>query len=225
MEHPKRSTTPYRALQIIAGLVALSLIAGGCAITRSQVALGAQAVANPASGTALKIVQVDDGRVFEINPRQPSIPSLKDDEIGNKEITARAVARKRGGFGKAFGDVLLPEGQTVAKVVKEALTRGFRESGYRVLQPGDAGYEEARPITASINQFWAWFTPGFWAITLECQADVQIRGDAGPFQAGDAVQAYARQSGMAATDDSWKEIVEKGVEDLVKNLRAKLEGK
>ena len=90
MEHPKRSTTPYRALQIIAGLVALSLIAGGCAITRSQVALGAQAVANPASGTALKIVQVDDGRVFEINPRQPSIPSLVEKGVEDLVKNLRA---------------------------------------------------------------------------------------------------------------------------------------
>jgi hypothetical protein len=67
---------------------------------------------------------VTDRRVFEVNPRQANIPSLMNDaEIKNPAITARAVARKRGGFGKTLGDVgdvLLPEGRTVTNVVAVA---------------------------------------------------------------------------------------------------------
>ena len=137
----------------------------------------------------------------------------------------RAIARKRNTFGKALGDVLLPEGQTVPKLVGDALTRGFRESGYRVLQPEDTGYAEASAITADIDRFWAWFTPGFWAITLEFRADVQIQAEVGPFQNGGSVQGSAQERGMAATSDTWKSVVDKGVEDLIRNLRAKLENR
>lgn len=211
-----------RVLGLAVYLLMFALLAGGCALTRGEVNLRVLPPANPTSGTPVKITQVNDRRVFQVNPSDPSIPSLMDDEISNARVTGRAIARKRGGFGKAFGDILLPEGQTVPQLVGDALTRAFRESGYRVLQPEDKGYAEASAITADVDQFWAWFTPGFWVITLEFRADVRIQAEIGPFQNGGSVQGSARESGMAATSDTWKSVVEKGVEDLIRNLRAKL---
>ncbi len=214
-----------RVLGFAVCLLMFALLASGCATTRGEINLRVLPPANPTSGAPVKIAQVKDRRVFQINPRDPSIPSLMDDEINNTGITGRAIARKRGGFGKALGDILLPEGQTVPKLVGDALTRAFRESGYRVLQPEDNGYAEASAITADIDQFWAWFTPGFWAITLEFRADVRIQGEIGPFQTGNSVQGSARESGMAATSDTWKAVVDKGVEDLIRNLRAMLQNR
>ena len=211
-----------QVLRFAVCLLMFALLAGGCATTRGEVNLRVLPPANPTSGAPVKIAQVNDRRVFYINPPDPSIPSLMDDEINNTGITGRAIARKRGGFGKALGDILLPEGQTVPKLVGDALTRAFRESDYRVLQPEDNGYAEASAITADIDQFWAWFTPGFWAITLEFRADVRIQAEVGPFQNGGSVQGSARESGMAATSDTWKSVVDKGVEDLIRNLRTKL---
>jgi hypothetical protein len=199
-----------------------ALLASGCATTRGEVNLHVLPLPNPTSGEPVKIAQVNDRRVFQVNPRDPSIPSLMDDEINNARLTLRAIARKRNTYGKALGDILLPEGQTVPKLVEDALTRGFRESGYRVLQPEDNGYAEASAITADIDRFWAWFTPGFWTITLEFRADVRIQSKAGPFQNGGSVQGLARENGMAATSHTWKSVVDKGVEDLIRNLRAKL---
>lgn len=214
-----------RVLGFAVCLLMFALLASGCATTRGEINLRVLPPANPTSGAPVKIAQVKDRRVFQINPRDPSIPSLMDDEINNTGITGRAIARKRGGFGKGLGDILLPEGQTVPKLVGDALTRAFRESGYRVLQPEDNGYAEASAITADIDQFWAWFTPGFWAITLEFRADVRIQGEIGPFQTGNSVQGSARESGMAATSDTWKAVVDKGVEDLIRNLRAMLQNR
>lgn len=54
------------------------------------------------------------------------------------------------------------------------------------------------------------------------RADVRIQSQVGPFQNGGSVQGSARESGMAATSDTWKSVVDKGVEDLIRNLRAKL---
>lgn len=54
-------------------------------------------------------------------------------------MKARAVASKRGSFGKAMGDVLLENGQTVVGLVRESLTTAFEQSGYRVTNEADAG--------------------------------------------------------------------------------------
>ncbi len=155
------------------GLVA---VLGGCAVGRSVVPLDqVQAIQNPASGIAVKIKSVEDARVFEAAPKDPSTPSLQDGEIGNSAITARAIARKRGGFGKALGDILLPEGQTVAAVMQDSIGNGFRKAGYRVLQPGDQGYEQAVAVDAWVRQYWTWVNFGFWALTVHCRAEVDLK--------------------------------------------------
>jgi hypothetical protein len=49
---------------------------------------------------------VTDQRTFEARPRDASIPSLKEEaDLTNRAITVRAIARKRGGFGMALGDI------------------------------------------------------------------------------------------------------------------------
>jgi hypothetical protein len=39
------------------------------------------------------------------------------------------VARKRNGWGKVLGDILLPEGRTVSDLVEEVVAKAFIESG------------------------------------------------------------------------------------------------
>lgn len=219
MNQPKFSATGH-----VAGLLAALLLLGGCATSRDVVTLQAKQVENPASGKAIKIVRVTDNRAFQIKPPVPSIPSLMDDDIGNKALTSRAVARKRNGFGQALGDVLLPEGQTVAGLTEDALTRAFRESGYRVLKPADAGYADATAVSAHIDQFWAWFTPGFWAITVDSKIIVRIKGEAGMFNNETQLEGSAKQGMQIVTSSDWMSIIEKSVDDLVNNARAKLGG-
>ncbi len=153
----------------IAGLAMLAgLLGSGCATSRGILDVRIKEPGNPASGPAIAIVHVTDNRVFEEAPRKPSIPSLKGKEIDDKTITSRAIARKRNGYGKAIGDILLPEGRTVENVVREALVKSFREAGYRVSRRG-LGIQQntAVPVEAEIEQFWSWVVPGFWSISME----------------------------------------------------------
>lgn len=203
--------------------VALLALGSGCATSRGELDIRVPAMANPANGAPVKIVSVMDRRVFQISPPSADIPSLKDDDITNKAITSRAVARKRNAYGKALGDILLPEGRTVEMLVKEALTRAFREAGYRVLEPGDADYETALPVSAEIEQFWSWFTPGFWAITLEFEARVKISGPVAPFHQGEVVRGYARVKSGGATSSIWTEVIHQGLEDLIGNIKTRLQ--
>jgi len=203
--------------------VALLFLAAGCATTRGVVDVPVKSISNPASGPAVRIDRVTDRRVFEIDPSQANIPSLMNDaEIKDPAITARAIARKRGGFGKAMGDILLPEGRTVMQIVEEALTRSLREAGYRVVGKQDPQASAAIPLQADIEQFWAWFRPGFAKVAVEFETRVRLTSSLPALRAGDPVKGAARVEGMAATSDTWQEAVTKGVDDFVLNARERL---
>ncbi len=202
-----------------AGAVVLACgLATGCATGRGTIDLKATYSVNPTTGPDVKLVRVSDRRVFQVDPSQPSIPSLMDGQINNSAITSRAIARKRGGFGAALGDIVLPEGRTVVQVVSEVLSRGLRESGYRVLEAGEPKYDDAVPLEVDIHQFWAWFTPGFWAITLEFDSRIRVSGPITPFDDGEVFRGLAStQSGAAFTED-WLNIMKKGLANLNEDI-------
>ena len=175
-----KSTTKIAILGICIALL------HGCATSRGVIDVNEEVASNPVAGVDVKIVRVDDKRRFEIDPRQANIPSLKNDEIHDKAITSRAIARKRNSYGKAMGDILLPEGETVMDLVKDSLTNGLRENGFRVLGEGDVGYENAAPIEVDIEKFWGWFSPGFWKIGINFEILLQIWGPIDPFVDGES---------------------------------------
>ncbi len=142
-------------LNLIAGaVVSLLGFASGCAVSRGILEVEVPTAMNPSIGPAYKIVEVKDSRQFQLRPQEPSIPSLKGGEIDNESITSRAIARKRNGYGKAMGDILLPEGQTVTELTARAVARAMRESGLRVVEQGDPDWKRARPVEAEIQQHW-----------------------------------------------------------------------
>lgn len=194
----------------------------GCATSRSVLDITVPDVPNPAGSQAVKIIEVVDKRPFELKPNNPAIPSLQNGEIKDLNITRRAVARKRNTYGAALGDVLLPEGQTVTELTRAALASGLRESGYRVVALGEPGYDSATPVSAEIEQFWAWMTPGFWQIKLDYRARIELTGDwplAGEkrFLDGDV-----RILSYAATESEWEKVINTGLQDLIQNLKAML---
>jgi len=218
----QRGTFTFPVVSLAAGLV---LLLSGCAATRStfDVPVARVEAANPPAVAYVKLVGVTDKRVFEASPSSPSTPSLqKAEELRDPAITARAIARKRGGFGNAMADILLPEGRTVVQVVTEAITDALRQQGYAVVETGAPQYATAIPLAVDIQQFWSWFTPGFWAITIENESIVVLKSD--PLFAGkeESVRGYASVNGMAATDGEWQRTMQLGVKDLVEKVKAKL---
>lgn len=206
----------------IATLFAAVVILSGCAVNRGELAVEAPAAANPETGQPVRIVDVVDKRVFVISPPDPSTPSLKNNEINDPSITNRAIARKRNGFGMALGDILLPEGETVEQLTASALATALKEKGYRVVPEGDPAYATALPLSANINQFWAWFTPGFWAVKLEYRADLELTGDWPLDGSSQTVGGTSKWSGLAATTAAWRELMNDGLSNLVLNLKATL---
>lgn len=187
--------------------VALLALGSRCATTRGELDIRVPATANPANEAPVPLVQVRNERVFQIRPSSANIPSLMDDDINNKALTLRAVARKRNGFGKAPGEILLPEGRTVELLVKEALTRAFREAGDRVLVPGDtelrdrlAGERQDRAVLGLV-QF------EFWGHNPQVRSAREAQRPVRPLShPGDVLCAYASVKAAVATAATWTEV-------------------
>lgn len=205
-------------------LIALASLTG-CAAVRSTVDLPTIASAPTSTAPAksyVNIVRVTDKRVFEANPRVPSVHSLeKPEEINDPAIKSRAIARKRNGYGMAMSDILLPEGRAVESIVKETATRALQERGYGVVDAKSPEFAKAVSVELAIEQFWAWFTPGFFAISVEYQGVVEMKSAILP-DGREVVRGYALIKSLAATDEEWKQVVTQGVGDLSAKMKAAL---
>ena len=188
----------------------------GCATSRSEIELSSPVVAPSdtvvSSGRTAVIRSVKDERVFEQDPDEPSTPSLGfgGADKASPDIKARAIGRKRGGFGMAMGDVLLQEGKTVEGLVRENLAAALVQAGYQVKNE-EAGESSTLVIDVHIKEFWAWFQPGFWSITLSTNivTDLDLSGAASPT----TISVHAEDSRQMATESAWMEIVSKALED------------
>ena len=207
----------------LASIVVLSIVLlDGCATSRAILDVRTAEAANPEQGTALRVDSVVDARQFSPNPPEANLPSLKQEDIDNVAIKSRAIARKRNGFGKALGDVLLSEGRTVQDLTREAVTGGLRNGGYRVLRATDDGYAEATPVVVTIDKFWGWLRPGFWQIALEFELAITVTANVEPFTDGQKFTGASRREGQAATNDAWLEAAEQGLSSLEQNIAAGL---
>lgn len=199
-------------------LIATAVVVSGCATSRGSLEITEEISVNPESGEAIKIVRVSDARQFQIDPPEPDIPSLKNNEINDPSVTSRAIARKRNSFGAAMGDILLPEGQSVMALVESSLTRGFRENGFRVVSEEDADFADATAIEVDIEKFWGWFQPGFWSLKLHFQTLLRVTGPLGPFANGAEFDSDVEKSFQIATANSWRETIDIGLEELNRDI-------
>jgi hypothetical protein len=209
-----------RWIVLAAGLTFIALAAGACAPIRGVLPLQVQVPPNPAAGRAVKFAEVSDRRVFQVNPSDSSVHSLRDDKIADTALTARAIARKYAG--RPAGDVILPEGRTVADLVREAVTKAFRESGYQVLASGDVGYDGVIPVAIEVVRFWAWEDPASSKANLKFEGELRITGDVGSFKTGEIVRASAQVSRIVTSTPAWREVFALGLNELVKNTGATL---
>lgn len=192
-------------------------ILAGCALGRDVVDVATPQTSNPASGKQVRIEQVLDKREFQVAPPSADIASLDADQGTGPEVEARAIGRKRGSFGKAFGDIVLPEGKTVSGLVEGAVSTAFKESGYVVLSKGDVGYDQATPVNARVVEFWAWFAPGFWAVSTNHKSEIELSGASIPQPS--LIKTRVSESKQVVTSDDWREIVEKGLAAITEQTK------
>ena len=201
----------------------LGLALSACALGRSVVDVQPPASQASTGPGFARISEVRDLRRFEVAPRDPSMPSLSNAaEINDPAVTSRAIARKRGGFGAALGDVVLPEGSTVANLVRGAAAKALQDAGYTVVDEKSPNYAKALPLALDIEQFWAWFTPGAFQVTIEFNSLVTMKGDALVGANAPSAKGTAAYDSAAIFESDWANIVGKGLDDLAGKMRARI---
>ncbi|WNC94641.1 flagellar biosynthesis protein [Paraburkholderia sp. FT54] len=204
--------------------VAVSILAG-CAVGRGTVDVAAPQGANPATGKYVRIDSVQDKRTFTVAPPSADMASLDPDEDSSDASKTRAIGRKRNGYGKALGDVVLPEGKTVSGLVESALATGFQQAGYIIVKQGDPNFATAAPVTAQVIDFWAWFQPGFWSVTTNHKSELHVSGDVGALHGAQTIKTRVSESKQVVASGDWREIVEKGLSAITLQTKDLVSGK
>jgi hypothetical protein len=196
-------------------ILLLSVLLAACATNRSELRIGgASAMGAPPAASARTVVirSVVDERTFEAKPREPSTPSLGfgDSAEADPALRARAIGRKRNSYGMAIGDIVLEGEQTVQGLVRENLGVALRDAGFRVEDDAAAATD---PIVLDVHilEFWAWFQPAAFtpSIHTRIRTDLQVDGAT----ARTSVGLHAEDSFLAATEASWKAVIEKALAD------------
>lgn len=209
----------FKTISMTALIVVCAAITG-CATSRSEIRLSAPAAAtsDAASDKSVLIRSVVDERTFEQKPRNPSTPSLGfgGADKAAAEVKARAIGRKRNTYGKALGDVLLEDGQTVEGIVRDNLTSALRDAGYAVVD-GAPSNTSTLIVDVHIKQFWAWFQPGFWAIKLNADIATELAFEGAPSR---TITVHVEDKRQMAPERAWMEIVTQALDAYRAEIKA-----
>ncbi len=203
-------------------LLALSFLGltSGCVTGRRSFGVDVPAAEsyskNPSKGP-ISVGPVTDARAFENKPDSPSTPSIDGDvTLLTAEAKSTFIGRQRNGFGHAMGDIVLPKGQNVQGKVADLLREGLKRRGYTVVDGAPT------TVSAEVQQFWTWMTPGFFALSFEAQISctVTVTKEGKPFSY--VVKGYGLNHGQFAKDVNWQEAYDIALQDFLKNLDEQL---
>ncbi|WP_177409924.1 flagellar biosynthesis protein [Pseudomonas sp. S09G 359] len=205
-------------VRLAVGIAALMMLAG-CVTSRSEVEVNfvppGNVPATASNGKKVLISTVDE-RVFQISPRSPATPSLKNDEVTDKSITERAIARKRNGYGMALGDVLLPSGRTLSQLVNQSVASAYQQAGYEVVTEPSAADTK---VKVHIVEFWSWFTPGFFTVDVSSKSLLRIEA---PGAKTFDVVTLQNQSMQVVMEKDWKKITEENLQEVSRQTAKQL---
>lgn len=208
-----------KTLLLVPILAALFLT--GCVTgTRNIVLTPPDYINEKSKSGPIYIAIIEDEREFEQKPRSPFTPSVKGNlSSTSKEKLSTLIGRQRNGYGAAMGDVALPEGVTVQDKVRELITKGLEGRGYKVVDDENS----PNKISVDIEKFWAWFSPGFWAISFESNLQCKIDFEQPSGNVTLDVAGYGINKGQVASDANWELAYQRAFLDFLKNLDATLD--
>lgn len=158
---------------------------------------------------------IADKRGFEQKPKDPSTPSVKGDLSGvNAETRATLIGRQRNGYGKAMGDVALPVGVTVQDKMHALLKTGLESRGYTVVDDANADTR----VAVDINEFWAWFSPGFVSVSFESKLQSDLSFESAGGKKAISVSGYGLNKGQVASDANWELAFKRAFQNFLENL-------
>jgi hypothetical protein len=168
---------------------------------------------------AIYISAVTDDRSFQNRPSDPSIPSI-DGNVSDLTPSQkdRMIGRQRNGFGRAMGDIALSDDDTVTNRVRLLVTESLRRKGYEVTSTPGA----PTSVAVSVNEFWAWTTPGFWVLTFEAKLKTTLTFS-GAATGQIVVTSHGINHGQVAKNGNWQEAFEPAFAQYLTNLTASLD--
>jgi len=101
---------------------------------------------------------------------------------------------------------------------RQLLEEAFKKRGYSITSDPNA----ANSVTAIINRFWGWFTPGFWTITFEAHVNCTITPTKPEGILPIIVQGYGRVQGQIASDANWQLAYQRAFQDFLTKLDSEL---
>ena len=137
-------------------------------------------------------------------------------------MKSRAIARKRNGYGKALGDILLEEGQTVQSVIYEATRNSLYSLGYDVVNNPEEAKSDAIVVDISIDKFWAWFMPGVWTLSLKSEITTVNTITAPRSHSPITITASSRNYCQMANTANWRKTLKLVVDDFIKKAELEL---
>ena len=117
--------------------------------------------------TANKTVFIDkytDTRRFATNASTPDQPTYNPRAGLDDDAKSRIIARKRDGFGKALGDILLKDNLTTEKLVRNIVAQSFVNAGYNVVTEDPEN--KAIKCNITVNKLWGGHLLDFGLLVL-----------------------------------------------------------
>ncbi len=208
-------------VKLLTAVYLLTLL--GCAARQMPIRIERGITPNPVSGPSVHIAPVEDRRTFEVSGSDPVPHQMATQGVEDPATRARAIAQIRTAGARPYADLLLPEGQSAASLTRDALAQAFRDAKFAVLKPNDPGFASSIPVNAAVLRFWSWNT-GSWTFTFQFETVVLITADIPPFEPGEEVRGYVRlHSAMGASERSFRNTTNKGLDEFVANVSARLE--
>jgi len=206
---------------ITVAMVAGTLLLSGCVTGRRSIPLPTPSGAAAATTKGnIAITQSTDLRKFENNPSSPSIPSVDGDVAKMpKEQLKTMIGRQRNGFGKAMGDIELAAGDNVEMQAKKLVAEGLKRRGYTSNDSPAINNAQVK-----VQEFWAWFTPGFATVTFESQIKVVVTLTVNGKKTELVIPGYGKNAGAAASNANWQLTYQRAFEDFLKNFDIALTG-
>ena len=202
-------------------LLATTTLLSGCALGRRTVDLNIPQL-TPASANrgAVHIASVEDKRVFENNPRTPFTPSIDGDATAmTPDQQNKMIGRKRNIYGMALGDIALPENETVTQKVLALVESALKQRGYQITP------DTSVPVTAtvSVDEFWAWCTPGFGGGSFEARVTCTVVLTKAGSPVSVTIRGYGISKGHVASDANWQLPYERAFADFLENFSKELD--
>lgn len=196
---------------------AAMMILPSCVLGRRTIDPPVPVAAHPAAKGTVSIATIQDLRVFDNKPSNPSTPSINGDHTTMSAADkCGMVGRQRNGYGAAMGDIALPAGQTVQTKTRQLLAEAFARRGYTLAEGS------GNRAGADIQQFWAWFTPGMWYVQFEAVIQCRLTVTKGGASRTLTVKGQGTNGGQVASDANWNLAYERAFTDFLTNLDTEL---